>query len=680
MQQNIKTEDVKGVANAPNANITQNFYAGTNTNKTQDSKHLTSLPPKNPNFIGREKELNELKNTLSQKDGIVSVVNGIGGVGKSELVYEYLHRYKDEYKKLAFIEISDAMNIEELFKSNFQDGLHLSKEDNFSTIIRRLQSFEKRNLLVIDNLSKQEDFNKIRVLNGNFEIIVTTRVKFDYSEPLNLKVLNDSEAKEMFLSIFQTNEPIDSILKYLDNHPLFIRLTAYSLKEEFLTLDDLKDEIKNNTLPKIDSTDDKTFKEHLKKRFDAHFTITQDEQKKLLQKLAIFPAIEIDFKLLKIMLKEDKLKAKLQKLVNKGWLTKKENSYKLHQIIKIFILEEHPIEYNQISYILKNIGEFLDPENENNIVANSYEAFIPIIEELLKQYEDNKDKYITSVLDALTFLYYSLGDYTQSLKIQQKSYEIRNNLYKQESKEIAKNLNLLGIIHRSKGEYDKAEPIYKKALEIREKVLGEDHPDTATSYNNLAGLYESKGGYDKAEPLYKKALEIREKVLGEEHPYTASSYNNLAGLYRSKGEYDKAEPLYKKALEISKKVLGEEHPDTATSYNNLALLYESKGEYDKAEPLYKKALEIYKKVLGEEHPNTATSYYNLAIFYKDRKECKKAKEMFEKCINVVEKVKYFDIPLLELKRALKSVNNSIKKEKKSKFNKKGKLCKDLTQG
>jgi len=478
MPQDIETEDVKGVVNAPNANITQYINDNTNPNKPKDPKNLTTLPPKNPDFIGREKELNELKDTLSQKDGVVSVVNGIGGVGKSELAYEYLHRYKDEYKKLAFIEISDVMSIEELFKSNFQDGLHLSKDDNFSTIMRRLQNFEKRNLLVVDNLSCQEDFEKIRVLNSNFEIVVTTRAKFDNSEPLNLKVLNDSEAKEMFLSIFNTVAPIDDVLKYLDNHPLFIRLTAYSLKEEFLTLDNLKDEIKNNTLPEIDSTDDKTFKEHLQKRFDAHFTSTKDEQKELLQKLAILPAVDINFEHLEIILKETRLKAKLQKLVNKGWLSKKENSYKLHQIIKMFILEEYSLEYAQTSYILKNIGEFLDPENENNIVANNYQDFIPIIEELLKRYEDNKDEPIASVLDALTFLYYSLGDYSQSLKIQQKSYEIRKMLYSQESKEIAINLNLLGVIYESKGEYDKAEPLYKKALSIREKVLKEEHLDS----------------------------------------------------------------------------------------------------------------------------------------------------------------------------------------------------------
>jgi len=194
--------------------------------------------------------------------------------------------------------------------------------------------------------------------------------------------------------------------------------------------------------------------------------------------------------------------------------------------------------------------------------------------------------------------------------------------------------------------------------------------------NNLGRVYNFLGEYEKAELLYEKALKIREELLGEKHSDTARSYNNLANVYHLKGEYEKAELLYEKALKISEEVLGEKHPDTASSYNNLASLYDSKGEYEKAEPLFEKALKIREEVLGEKHPDTATSYGNLGLLYRDKKLCRKAKEFLEKCIEVVKTLDYFEISLLDIRRELKGVNDSLKKQKKAKFKDKGRYCKE----
>jgi len=690
------------------------------TNKTieTNSNHLTPLPPINANFIGREKDLEEIKKNL-ESDNVVCVVNGIGGVGKSELSYKYLHEHKNEYKKIAFIEINqEGSSLEDIFKRKFSDALHLSEKDNFDTIIKRLQALPKKNLLLLDNILSDEDFKKILPLNVNFDILVTTRAKLDSNNILNLETLNKQDAKELFLSIYNTDENIEDILKYLDNHPLFINLTAYSLKEEYIDLAELKASIKSGKITDIDSKDEKTFQEHLQNTFDKQFQDEKNEDlKTLLRTLAIFPATEINFELLNKILDDKKLKVKLQKLVKRGWLSKKENSYKLHQIIKTFILEEHPIEYKDITYILENIGTYINP-NDSTLIASKLNDYIPIIESILKLFEDKEDEHIAKILDSNTYLYYSLGEYNNALKMQKKSFIIWGNLYGDNSIEIAKNYHLLGVIYRSKGEYnkaeafyqkalkirkvgleenhsdiatsygnlailyqfkgefDKAEPLYQKALKVRKEILGDNHPDTANSYNNLAGLYKSKGKYIKAEPLYQKALKINEDKLGEIHPDTATSYNNLATLYDSKGEFNKAEPLYQKALKIRKVVLGENHPDTATNYNNLAALYYSKGDYNKVESLYLKALKIRKVVLGETYPDTATSYWNLGLFYKDRKLCSKAKELLEKCINIVEKLDYFEISLTRIKRALKEVNDSLKKEKKLHYKKKGRYCKD----
>ena len=234
-EKKIETQDVKGIVNAESSTIHQHFNSNITPQK-KDPKHLTSLPPINTKFIGREADLKEIEKNLSS-DNVVCVVNGIGGVGKSELSYKYLHDNKAKYNKIAFIEFTEeSRSLEETFYFKFQDTFQLTEKDTLDTIIKKLQGFTPKNLMVLDNLQSNEDFNKVKALNTNFDLLITTRAKFDSPNILNLETLNDADAKELFLDIYKTNENIGSILKYLDNHPLFITLTAYSLNEEYIDL------------------------------------------------------------------------------------------------------------------------------------------------------------------------------------------------------------------------------------------------------------------------------------------------------------------------------------------------------------------------------------------------------------------------------------------------------------
>ncbi|MGV6809021.1 MAG: hypothetical protein ACWA5U_04020 [bacterium] len=84
MSQNIG-KNGKGVQATRIDNLTIN-ESSTNTIKHNGTtpKHLTKLPAKNEHFVGRKQELAQLENDLA-RDGTVYIVNGIGGIGKSEL-------------------------------------------------------------------------------------------------------------------------------------------------------------------------------------------------------------------------------------------------------------------------------------------------------------------------------------------------------------------------------------------------------------------------------------------------------------------------------------------------------------------------------------------------------------------------------------------------------------------
>lgn len=484
---------------------------------------------------------------------MICIVNGIGGVGKSELSYKYLHENAYKYKNIAFVEFTkDDSSIEEVFIRKFKDEFGLEKDVTLDSVILRLQKLPQRNLLLLDNLENIEDFEKIKALNTNFDLLITTRKDIDKQNQLNIDTLNPSDAKELFLSIYNKDENIEDILEYSDNHPLFITLTSSSLESKFITLNELRENIKNNTISKIDSKKGKNFQEHLQNTFDRQFkSESKDELKELLQILAIFPSIEISFEILQKSIGLGKLRVNLQKLVERGWLTNKEDSYKLHQIIRTFIITEYKIEYEKVTFIFENIAKYINPE-DSTLIANRLNGYIPIIESFLEIFREKEDEFICGILDSITYLFYSLAQYKKSFEYQNRALEFRIKNHGENSVFTARSNNLLGILYETKGEYEKALPLYEKALKIREEVLGVNHPDTATSYNNLAVLYESMGEYKKALPLFEKALKIREEVFCVNHPDTATSYNNLAVLYKDLKECLKAKEYMQKAVNIWK--------------------------------------------------------------------------------------------------------------------------------
>jgi hypothetical protein len=74
------------------------------------------VPPRNPNFTGRDDELTKIKTRLSA-DGAVTVhsVAGLGGVGKTQLAIEYAHKFASDYDLVWQIAAEKATTIPDNF-------------------------------------------------------------------------------------------------------------------------------------------------------------------------------------------------------------------------------------------------------------------------------------------------------------------------------------------------------------------------------------------------------------------------------------------------------------------------------------------------------------------------------------------------------------------------------------
>ena len=188
------------------------------------------------------------------------------------------------------------------------------------------------------------------------------------------------------------------------------------------------------------------------------------------------------------------------------------------------------------------------------------------------------------------------------------------------------------------GDYAGAEPLQRWALEACERLLGPDHPDMLLTANNLAELLYSKGDYAGAEMLTYRVFEARERILGPDHPDTLLNMNNLAALLSCKGDYAGAESLRRRVLEARERILGPEHPDTLFSVRELASSFYNKGDYAGAESLYRRSLEARERILGPDHPDTLLSVVSLAIFLNAKGDYAGAEPLYRRGLEARERI------------------------------------------
>ncbi|HET8841292.1 MAG TPA: tetratricopeptide repeat protein [Ktedonobacteraceae bacterium] len=159
--------------------------------------------------------------------------------------------------------------------------------------------------------------------------------------------------------------------------------------------------------------------------------------------------------------------------------------------------------------------------------------------------------------------------------------------------EVADLLSRTGI-YLEKYAFDTiVESLYLRALEIREQHLGADHYDTINSLNHLANLYLDQARYAEAEKLYKKVIAICEEESG---PELAIALNGLALLHFRQGKFVLAEKWCKQALAIYESA---SEPESRSLLHTLAQIYQEQGNGAEAEKLYLRVLKIDEQELED---------------------------------------------------------------------------------
>ncbi|KAF8477588.1 P-loop containing nucleoside triphosphate hydrolase protein [Kalaharituber pfeilii] len=629
---------------------------------------------RNSDFVGREdllEQLNwEIEEGAATMDIIQVVLYGMGGIGKTQLALEYIHRHCKDYSSVFWInaasEQTTRISFSHIMQRLVKHHATLSDSDSepdYSHIGRLLgmagkldqagkftvqQPSEEQHvvdavkewlitknntkwLLVIDNLDDIESFdiNDYIPSAPHGTVIITSRRPESTQGRRGLEVqqMDNSEAEELlFKSAKRDFEkiPLDAaatIVHKLGYLPLAIEQAgAYIHVRQYSFSRYLKEYNTNVTHLlskkwKVGKHDRSVFA-----AWDLSFNAIQSQNPKaagLLLLCGFFDNNDICEELLrrgmKLPMNDTSLGNSIHTLFSYSMAKRKDSddSFSIHPLVHMW--SQWKLEMEPERYTKKAIEALL-------VVASA--IAIPAS----RRCEVEDWVFERRILPHIFVV-----------ERHMKSLEMENT-------QILTAVDNLCLVYKNHGYFRKAEEMYNIVLAAREKLLGPNHPDTLSTVYHMAVVHRRQGQYNKALECYERALAGEEKVLGADHPSTLETVTSMGVVFDYQGQYNKALELYERALAGTEKALGADHPSTLITVNNMALVFYKQGQYNKALELLEQVLARRKKTMGADHPSTLDTVNNMALVFSEQGQYNKALELLEQVLAGREKTMGVDHP------------------------------------
>ena len=613
-------------------------------------------------FVGRVQDLWDIDDSLRKNKNTVvqgvGVVTGMGGVGKTQLAVEYVHRFGKYYPGGVFWVEADQGLSALLVLVSRAAGIdidnRLKEKDQLEQLWQILSSFSPV-LVVLDNFPEKIGLEVWLPPQSSIHVLVTTRRKdlFKYSY-FSVDVLTKEEGIELLNSGKRKfAENAADLVEAMGGLPLAIELAKNFLNlRTNLSITGLLEEIKKkgeiktlgffagkyeNELPTGHSKE-------VAATFQLSWDLASDFAKTTLQVISLLAPAPVPRRVLKKIfdtkskeILEDPVDEAVGELIHKLSLTERdeENDPSCHRLISAFVRTVIKKDTDLNNKIVQTIIDEMarTKESTDTDSLTELEKVLPHAEYLLtSKILDVKPEKATSIANYTGWHHLRLGRYRISEEYRRLALQMAEANFEPGNPKIALIQNDLGEVLYYLGEYEQAISSYEKAFASDFKTYGIEHPKVAEKWNNLGSAWKALGQYEKAISYLEKALASDLKTYGSEHPEVAIDWNNLGSAYYSLGQYQKAISYFEKSLASDIKTYGSEHPEVATSWNNLGSSWKALSQYQKAISYFEKSLASDLKTYSNEHPKVAIYWNNLGLAWDSLGQYEKAIEYYEKSL------------------------------------------------
>ena len=573
-------------------------------------------------FVGREGEIQEIHRMLSENN--ILFLNGIGGIGKSELAKHYAVKHKDDYDAIIFAPYVSDVNMLLLDDNsiplyNFAPYPEEKPEDYCARKLKKLRELcDERTLFIVDNLEREDDPDLNKLLDLGCKLLITTRRDFSGFGKSQLyvdKLADTKKIREVFDKYYKVqNEDesacVDEIIAMLEGHTMAVELVAKQIDAEWTTADEILLKLKDSGVSGIgdsavdsgkDGLNSRSTFAHIKALFDfTIFTKNKNENALyVLSNLALIPHTGIDRRLFAnwCELSQHGGKTVVNNLIKAGWVRqdKATKTISLHPLVLDILHDIFNTE--DVKIFLVRFTESLTDDDTGEIILQA----CPF-----------------AFANAVASIVLGLFQRKQLMP----------------TEEAIHCIGKIGDFFFEQGLYDFAEQSYCAQQEFYKTLNLADAYLALVIYNSLALLYDKQGELfgkrelsEKALCYHKECLLIAEEPQNNMTEYVSRVYGNIGSVYHTLKDYVNAENYYKKALE---------HSNRYSFCNNLGVLFDNQGRYVKALEMHQEAM---KRAIEHDEPELVIALieHNMAVSYKKLGEFTEAAAHCEKALRIREK-------------------------------------------
>ena len=193
-------------------------------------------------FVGREEEINSIKTLLTDKKR--AFIKGVGGIGKTEIINNYIKRYSSEYKYVIHMIYENSLLFtlrNSCFIANFEQR---ENESDRNYVVRKINKLKELltdkdySLIVIDGINVEiETIDNKDIWESLFEllncdIVISTRCNQDayHDYQVEINELEEHDLISVFSQycLFEESEMdvVHSIIEKVGYHTLSVELIA----------------------------------------------------------------------------------------------------------------------------------------------------------------------------------------------------------------------------------------------------------------------------------------------------------------------------------------------------------------------------------------------------------------------------------------------------------------------
>jgi tetratricopeptide (TPR) repeat protein len=642
--------------------LIKRFYPSitVNSKPEENNDQLISFVA-NPQFTGRMEIFNNIDGFFSKDSHspINIALNGLGGVGKTEIAKEYAQIHKNEYNRILFVSATSS-EVTSSTISGSASSFHIDasaisdKKVLVKQVIRQIEQTGP-NLIIFDNAETPGDLEEFLPKSGKNYVIVTSRNPLwnSIAHPISVDVFKREESIEFFVKKTGQEQDLNAINELsneLGDLPLALEQAASYIIETGRTVPDYLSLYRQYPIKLLThKTKSSNYPVALAKTWDLSFKKIVDEYpiaSDFLNLCAFLAPDKIPLDLLSDhntlfpknladaisdSLKFDEI---IASLLRYSLIKRNGNYLTIHRLVQAVIRSNlNKSDKKEWTKLVLHLTSDAFPENIHDYqIWKKCSDLLPHSLVALDQSEEfdfKTDVKKSQLLIKVGLYLETQAEYEKAKKMFSKALEIDKRIFGRENPAIIKDLNYIGDLYRHLEDYYSAKKRYEQALVIAEKKLPENHPEIALCYNNLGLNYWDFCKYDTAIEYLKKSLAIHKEILGCENPFVASCLTNLGLVYLDLNNYDQAEKNLLKALEIDEKIYKFNHLEISLDHRNLGDLYLNLNNIDLAKEHYDTASQINQSIFGLSHPEISKDLTKQGFLCLEINDFTGAKEKFQ---------------------------------------------------